>query len=116
MITENRTPAADAMLEEAKKLTHSDLLAMPNVQHLAAILGVICSQYHPGTVHMAMALIMGSVAFDAEMQTKLAANTTPDQQAVTFEDRLALFEVHATAGYEGVKAFCQAEKPYGSGH
>lgn len=116
MITENQSPAALAMLEEAKKLTHHDLMALPDVQHLASVLGLLCSNYHPGTVHTALALIMGSVAFDAEMHTALSSTTTPDQKAVTFEDRLALFNVHARAGYEGVKEFAQAEKPYGSGH
>lgn len=115
MITPDSRPRTiREVIERHKTLTHEDVMAIPEVQRICVVLGMLTSSLDPADVAIAMALVFGSLAFDAEMQHALQ---TPEAQernsvAATFEERLELFGVHARAGYEGVKAFSNKEQVY----
>lgn len=108
-----QNPATQAALDRMKGLTHKDLLAIPEVQMLAGMIGAMCSTMEAGYVSIALALVFGSITFDAEMQAGLSNLSTEAERAVSFEDRLELFGVQAKIGYDGVAEFCRAESPYG---
>lgn len=89
-------------------------MAIPEVQHICAVLGMLTSALDPADVAIALALIFGSLAFDAEMQHALQTPEARERNSIaaTFEERLELFGIHARAGYEGVKAFSNKAHVY----
>lgn len=101
------------IIEAQKTATVPDLMT-PQVEPIALLLGATVSHLDPADVAVALALIFGSLCFDAEMQAALNIGMRGQTDA-TFEDRLELFGVHAKIGYEGVKAYAKEEQPYNDG-